>query len=92
MLSNLEDDACKKDWTDDLRKDYGYALHIHTNRGDRLIVQKIHSIYSGLQSNPKVKNIHFILQTHGWKTKEITMSSDDMIYFNIALSNIKAIM
>ena len=85
-------DFFKKDWTDGLRKDYGYAQHINTNWDGSLIRQKLRSIYSGLLSNPKVKNIHFILDTHGGETKELVMSSDDNNYFNIALSNIRGIM
>lgn len=94
VLTNREDDVCKKDWTDDLRKDYGYAQHINTNWDDSLIRQKLHNIYFGFLLNPKVKNIHFILHTHGYSNsyKELAMDKDAYRYFVEALSNIGAIM
>lgn len=94
MLSNREDDACKKDWTDDLRKDYGYAQHIHTNWRYLLIRKKLRDICSGLQSNTKVKNIHFILDVHGYRNsyKKLAMDKDAYGYFAQALSNIGEIM
>ena len=98
VLSTMESfagkkDFWKKDWTDDLRKDYGYAQHINTKWVSSLVYKKLQEICDDMKSHPEIKNIHFILDTHGSKKKKLVdMSSVAINYFDIALSNIKAIM